>query len=408
MSRRVAHLDADAFFATCHELADPALRGKAVIVGGSGPRSIVTTASYAARKYGVGSAMPMSRARALCPHATVISPDMAMYRRISGEVWQIVRELAFAAGAVTQDDEETIAWVEQAGIDEAYIDFTLVPRADVLPTLRRIIERVRDQTGIQLSVGLAPTRLIAKIASDLDKPAGFSVISREQALARLADRSLRAVPGIGPRSAERLKEMGCETFAQLGKVSQDELIAAFGDNRGHWLAAVADLTADGQIVAVRPRKSVSSENTFDFDVEYDPDPEAAPSVQLTEEIVRLALATAADVRKRGFRGRNVAIKIRTAGWDTFTRALTLPEYTDDPQVIQAAAVRLWQQHRPSEPVRLLGVRVAAFEHVAQADDDGQPVQLKLPFPEGEFDMPTRSETMYDVDIPKASTRHFTR
>lgn len=359
--RVIAHLDADAFYATCHELQDPSLRGRPVIVGGSGPRSIVTTASYPARRFGVGSAMPMSRALRLCPGAVVIPPDRELYTATSRAVWDQVREALLAAGAVYESEEGPIAHLEQAGIDEAYAELVQIPKP--LAFLRGLIADVRERTGIQLSAGVSPSRLISKICSDLEKPAAFVVLSREQALQRLADRPLSIVPGIGPKAAETLAADGFRVLADLARADPAMLVARFGESRGGWLAQVADLSVDAPLQPVRQRKSISSEHTFEVDVAPDPAPGTPAPAPLREAIARMAREVAAAARGRGFRGRNVAIKVRTGEWRTYTRAVTLPQYTDDAELITAEALRLWEEHRPDEPVRLLGVRLGSFAHV---------------------------------------------
>lgn len=388
--RVIAHLDADAFYATCHELADPSLRGRPVVVGGSGPRSIVTTASYPARRFGVGSAMPMSRALRLCPGAVVIAPDRELYTQTSRAVWDQVARALVRAGAVFEGEEGPIAHLEQAGIDEAYAE--LVQIAKPLAFLRELIADVLQRTGIQLSAGVSPSRLISKIGSDLEKPAAFVVLSREQALERLASAPLAIVPGIGPKAVVTLSALGFTTLTDLRRADPEALRATFGDSRGSWLAQVADLSVDVPLQPVRRRKSISSEHTFPEDV--DPDPEEAGAAPLREQVAKLAADVAGGARRRGFRGRNVAVKIRTGAWRTYTRARTLETYTDDPGRIVAEALELWSEHRPDEPVRLLGVRLGGFEHIergapAAAEADAAP-QLRLPLDSGVVEGPRPS------------------
>jgi DNA polymerase-4 len=377
--RVIAHLDADAFYATCHELRDPSLKGRPVVVGGSGPRSIVTTASYPARRFGVGSAMPMSRALRLCPDAIVIEPDRELYTGTSRRVWEMVAAAMVAAGAVCDGEEGPIAHLEQAGIDEAYAELVLVEKP--LAFLRGLIADVREHTGIQLSAGISPSRLISKISSDLEKPAAFVVLSREQALERLATRPLSIVPGIGPKAAQTLSELGFRTLADLARADPGMLLETFGQSRGSWLAQVADLSVDVPLQPVRRRKSISSEHTFGQDVDPDPATDPGAAARLREQIEHMAVEVAEGARRRGFRGRNVAIKVRTGAWRTYTRATTLGEYTDDPARIAVEAVKLWEQHRPAEPIRLIGVRLGAFEHVEREGPDpahaGDPQQLRL-------------------------------
>lgn len=381
--RVITHLDADAFYATCHELTDPSLKGRPVVVGGSGPRSIVTTASYPARRFGIGSAMPMSRALRLCPTAVVIRPDRDLYTRTSRQVWELVGKALLDAGAVFDGEDGPIAHLEQAGIDEAYAE--LVALEQPLAFLRALIADVREQTGIQLSAGISPSRLISKISSDLEKPAAFVVLSREQALERLAGRPLSIVPGIGPKAAEMLREQGFQTLADLARADQEQLVRSFGESRGRWLAQVADLSVDVPLQPVRQRKSISSEHTFEEDVDPDPARGTGAPMPLLDQVTKMAAEVAEGARKRSFRGRNVAVKIRTGDWRTYTRATTLPAYTDDVARITAEALKLWEAHRPAEPIRLLGVRLGSFEHVeareramAQEGANGTgPSQLQL-------------------------------
>lgn len=379
MERRViAHLDADAFYATCHLQAPGGSRlsGKPVVVGGLGPRSIVTTASYEARRFGIHSAMPMVTARRLCPQAIVIPPDRELYSRVSQQMWDMVRAALIDAGAVVEHDGRTLAYLEQAGIDEGYADLTALTRP--LPMLRELIAAVHAQIGIQLSVGVSPSKLVSKIASDLEKPASFVVLSREMALERLAARKLEIVPGIGPKTAEDLARLGLHTLADLAAPSVEDLVARFGDSRGHWLHAVGTLTAVSAVTPVRERKSISSEHTFDFDVDVDAD--GRP--ELEQALRRLAVETAEGAQARGFRGRTVTLKVRTDDWKTFTRAQTLEDYTDSTELIVGTSMDLLAAHLPSRPVRLLGVRLSAFEHIerAEGEEDAERLwqQLRLP------------------------------
>ena len=194
----IAHLDVDAFYASVELQRRPELRGLPVIVSGSGPRAVVTTASYEARKFGVGSAMPTARARRLCPDAVLVAPDFDAYRAASRKVMDRVRA--------------QVERVEVVGLDEAYLDLDglLSPRA----AMRRLVEEIRAQTGLDCSIGIGPNRLVAKVASDAEKPRGFVVLSREQACARFGGHSPGLVPGIGPKTVARLEAMGITTLAR--------------------------------------------------------------------------------------------------------------------------------------------------------------------------------------------------
>ncbi len=229
--RVIAHLDCDAFYATVELLRRPELKGKPVIVAGSGPRSVVTTASYEARKFGVGSAMPASQARRLCPTAIVIPPDFTAYREKSREVWALVRS--------------KLERLQSMGLDEAYADLSGVEKP--LRVLRELIAEVHKQTGIQVSAGVGPNRLIAKCCSDLGKPAGFVAMGREEACIRFAPAPTRRLPGIGPKTAERLAELGYATVAQLQEADEAQLAARFGDRTARYLKARATFHDDSPV-----------------------------------------------------------------------------------------------------------------------------------------------------------------
>src|SRR5262249_19552375 len=216
-------MDCDAFYATVELLRHPELAGKPVIVAGSGPRAVVTTASYEARKFGVGSAMPASQARRLCPHAIVIAPDHTAYREKSREVWTLVRE--------------RLERVQQMSVDEAYADLT--GTAKPLRVLREGVAYVKTRTGIQLSVGVGPNRLIAKCCSDLGKPEGFVAMGREEACVRFAPAPTRRLPGIGPKTAERLSALGYATVAQLQQADEAVLAERFGTRSARYFKARA-------------------------------------------------------------------------------------------------------------------------------------------------------------------------
>ena len=354
MSRCIAHLDLDAFYASVELQRRPELRGLPVIVAGSGPRAVVTTASYEARRFGVGSAMPASRARRLCPDAVVIPPDFTAYREVSQAVMAIVRE---------QVDR-----VEVVGLDEAYVDLTglVAPRA----AMRRLVADVRAATGMSMSVGIGPNKLVAKVASDAEKPAGFVVLTREEACARFADRSPGLVPGIGPRTVERLERIGLTTLGALAAAGEEQLSARFGSRQGPWLRRRACFEDGGEVAAeARVAVSESRETTFDTDIAEPGAMEAA--------LRRLAGELCAGLQRSGRRGRTIAIKVRLSDFSTVTRARTLPAATNDTDVVGGLAVTLLREYAPPRPVRLLGVRIASF---AAGDDAREPEagQLALP------------------------------
>jgi DNA polymerase-4 len=356
-------MDCDAFYATVELLRRPELAGKPVIVSGSGPRAVVTTASYEARRFGVGSAMPTSRALRLCPQAIVIPPDFAAYREKSAAVWEIVAERLASP-------------MQNVSVDEAYADITTVEKP--LAVLRALVAEVRERTGITISVGVGPSRLVAKTASDAEKPAGFVVLSREAACERFAGAPTRLLQGIGPRTQERLEQMGITTIAHLQAAAEADLVARFGERMGRWLRARAFFHDRSPVEAERVAKSRSSETTFDVDVD---DLDA-----LRDTVRKLAADVCAGLRRKDTRGRTIGIKVRYDDWTNITRDRSIDEYTNDTARVTEVALELLEHNRPARPVRLIGVRVASFEGAvperpAPVDGVEGPVQLVLPVSE---------------------------
>jgi DNA polymerase-4 len=352
--RVIAHLDIDAFYASVELLRRPELRGLPVIVAGSGPRAVVTTASYEARRFGVDSAMPAARARALCPQAVVVAPDFEAYRRTSGEVWGLVRERTDV--------------VQQTGIDEAYLDLSAEPLPVAM--LRALVREVHDHSGMTLSVGIGPSRLVAKTASASFKPAAFVAMSREQAVAHFASHPVRILQGVGPKTAERLAALGLETIGGLQAAPAELLAQRFGERFAGELHARAHFFDESPVEPVRIAKSRSSEVTFPADV--------ADLGTLERALTAMARELGEGLRARARRARTIAIKVRLEDWTTITRARTLTAFTDSSEEIATVALALLHAYAPPRPVRLLGVRVASFEDEAQPAPPSGPVQLALP------------------------------
>jgi DNA polymerase-4 len=333
----IAHLDVDAFYASVELLRHPELRGLPVIVSRGGPRAVVTTASYEARRFGVGSAMPTARALRLCPDAVVVAPDIAAYREASRTVMDRVRA--------------QVGRVEVVGLDEAYLDLDglVAPRA----AMRRLVEELRSDTGLDCSVGIGPNRLVAKVASDAEKPRGFVCLTREQACARFGAHAPGLVPGIGPKTVARLERMGIATLTALAAAPLETLIAEFGANHGPDLKRRARFEGSATLTPLRVAVSESRETTFDADV--------ADAQRLEAILAALAGQLCEGLAAQGRRGRTVAIKVRLDDFTTITRARTIGAYTNDAATVAAVAVTLLREYAPARPVRLLGVRVAAFE-----------------------------------------------
>lgn len=336
MGRTIAHLDMDAFYVAVELLRRPDLHGKPVIVSGTGPRAVVTTASYEARKFGVGSAMPASQARRRCPDAVWLSPDFTRYREVSRQVMELVRGLGVP--------------VEPLSLDEAYLDLSELP--DPVARMSQLVQRIRDELGLDASVGIGPNKLVAKVASDADKPRGFVVLTREQAAMRFAGAPVRLIPGIGPKTAQRLRREGVETIGQLQRCTIPGLIERFGENHGRALHERAHFRSDSSVTAHREAKSRSVEATFDTDI--------GDVERMEEIIVRQAERLGTELRDRGLAGRTIGIKVRLDDFSTYTRVRSIERATDDGELIGEVAIALLRENAPDRPVRLLGVRVAGF------------------------------------------------
>jgi len=351
--RTIAHLDMDAFYVAVELLRRPELRGKPVIVAGRGPRAVVTTASYEARPLGVGSAIPVAHAKRRCPDLVHLPVDMAHYRERSREVMALVGELGVAT--------------EPVSLDETYIDLTGI--SDPVARMSALVRAIRERLRLDASVGIGPNKLVAKVASDAEKPRGFVVLTGEQAARRFAPESPRLLPGIGPKTAERLRALGVETIGALQAQPVEELVGRFGEHHGRGLHQRAHFRDDSP-VARRAAKSRSVESTFDRDVT---DPR-----RMEEILERQAERLAGELRERGLAGRTIGIKVRLDDWTTVTRVQTVDAATADPALIAATARRLLRAYAPPRPVRLLGVRVAAF--ASPAEPDGAPAGAADPAP----------------------------
>jgi DNA polymerase-4 len=327
----------DAFYASVELRRRPELKGKPVVVCGSGPRAVVTTASYEARKLaGIHSAMPAAVARRRLPNAIYLRPDFPAYREASGQVMDILRG--------------NVEVVEVVGLDEAYLDLTglFSPKA----VMRRIANEIRVETQLTCSVGISESRMLAKITSELGKPRGLVVLSREEALERFADHSPGLIPGIGPKTVSRLESMGIATLADLQRRDRGELESTFGPRSGAWLHARGNLLDSTPITPEHETKSQSTEITFDVDVNQRAELERHLG-ELSDELCR-------RLRKRELEGRTIGIKIRLDDWTNVTRSHTIDQPTNDPAVVGPIALDLLRAYDPQRPVRLLGVRLASF------------------------------------------------
>jgi DNA polymerase IV len=334
----VAHLDADAFYVSIELTRRPELRGLPVVVSGTGPRAVVTTASYEARKYGVGSAMPAARARRLCPQAVFLAPDFTTYRAVSRTMMELVRA--------------HVERVEVVGLDEAYLDLSGLHSPNA--AMRRLVAEIKRATQLGCSVGIGPNKLVAKVASDAEKPEGFVVLTREEACARFAQSPPGLIPGIGPKTVARLSEMGLETLAAVAAAPEELLVQRFGPNHGRDLRRRARFESDGQVSQARKVVSESRERTFDYDLR--------DFAQLREALAKMTASLCESLSTHGRRGRTIGIKVRLDDWTTITRARTIAEPTCEYETVAAVAQALLRENAPERPVRLLGVRVAGLVH----------------------------------------------
>ena len=339
----------DAFYVSVELRRRPELRGRPVIVAGTGPRSVVTTASYEARRFGVGSAMPAARARRLCPQGVYLAPDFSYYREASRAVMALVRA--------------AVDTVEVVGLDEAYLD--LSDLSDPARAMRRLAGEIERTTGLGCSIGIGPSKLVAKVASDADKPRGFVVLSREQACQRFGPSPCGLVPGIGPKTVERLRALSIDTLAALAAAPPDRLSARFGARLAAELQRRARFEDESPVTEERKVVSESREVTFDEDIR---DPERLEAI-LAELVERLCAGLLAQSR----RGRTIGIKVRLDDFSTHTRARTLAEAVASADRVGPVALELLRRFGAPRPVRLLGVRVAGLELGDRADDE----QLQL-------------------------------
>ncbi|MEU7030867.1 DNA polymerase IV [Streptomyces sp. NPDC015232] len=345
----ILHLDMDAFFAAAEQASKPSLRGKPVVVGGLGPRGVVATASYEARRFGVHSAMPMGQARRLAPNAAYLVPRFAFYRAISGQVMELLGRLS--------------PLVEPLSLDEAFVDLEAGGLAGDSAGARAVGERLRRDilatTGLTGSVGLAGSKMLAKIASEEAKPDGLVLIEPGTERELLGPRSVRIIPGVGPATGEHLRRAGITTVAEVVEAGEDELVRLLGRSHGAGLYRMALGHDDRPVVAERDAKSVSVEDTFDVDLH--------DRLRIRLEVERLAERCVARLRGSGHSGRTIVLKVRRYDFSTLTRSETLRGPTDDPVVVREAAGRLLDLVDTTGGVRLLGVGVSGLADYTQED-----------------------------------------
>lgn len=336
--RAILHVDMDAFFASVEQRDNPDLRGKPVLVGGSGPRGVVAAASYEARVFGCHSAQPTAVAKRLCPNAIVVSGRHSDYKAISRHVFDILERFSPA--------------IQPVSIDEAYLDVTgstrlFGPPVEIAQQIRRL---VKEETGLTCSVGVAPNKFLAKLASDMDKPDGLTVIDPERIQQTLDPLSVTKLAGVGPSAERALARLGVRTIRDLRSIPLETLRARMGEHGQH-LHNLARGIDDRPVRMDREAKSISHEHTFGTDLE-NPD-------EVRAIIARQAQDVAMRLRKHQRFAKTVSIKVRYGNFETITRARTLDTQTDETRAIHNAARALFDTWaRSFQPVRLIGVGVS--------------------------------------------------
>ncbi len=378
--RRIAHLDMDAFYASVELLRYPELRGQAVVIGGravpspgvSGNgqrqftrlrdytgRGVVTTSTYEARKLGVFSAMGVMKAAQLAPDAILLPADFDAYRHYS----RLFKE---AVAAISPQ-------IENRGIDEIFIDLS-THAEESQPLAQRLKQAVNTATGLSCSIGIAPNKLLAKIASDLDKPNGITVLTMSDMAQRIWPLPAKTINGIGPKAAAKLTALDIHTVEDLVRAEPDLLQTHFGRSYASWLYNVCRGIDERPVTTSSEPKSFSRETTFERDLHARQDREA-----LSEIFTGLCVRVANDLQRKGYVGRTIGIKLRYADFQTVTRDVTLPVSTADATAIRRAAGECLRRVPLEQRLRLLGVRVGALSS-RKAQQDALLPQQGLLFP----------------------------
>jgi DNA polymerase-4 len=340
----IAHVDCDAFYASVEKRDRPELAEEPVIVGHPGGRGVVTTACYVARRYGVRSAMPMFQALERCPEAVVIAPDMAKYKEVS----EAIRAIFHAATDL----------VEPVSLDEAYLDLTQCDAGPAAAALAAIARRTEREVGLTVSIGLSCNKFLAKLASELEKPRGFSVIGKQEAKSFLQPLSIRKINGVGAATARRMEEQGIKVIGDLQTRSEAELVARFG-RFGRRLASFAQGEDDRKVTPFRPTKSISAETTFRYDT-------GTPS-ELYDIARRLCDRVAAQLARKGLAGSTLVLKLKTSDFTPLTRNKRLPHPTQRADVIFRHAITLIEREADGRRFRLLGIGMSGLGSSTEAD-----------------------------------------
>ncbi len=317
------------------------MAGKPVVIGGMGDpsrRGVVSTANYEARKYGIHSAMPLRTAHKLCPHAVFLPVDYESYVAASRKFKSVLRIVT--------------PLMEDIGIDEAFLDISEVPEENQEIVLR-IKEGIRERTGLSCSIGIAPNKLLAKIASDMQKPDGLTILSMGDIESRIWTLPIRKLYGVGPKTETALKSQGIETIGHLASMSVEDLLGRFGKSYGHYLYEASRGIDDSPLVTHWEPKSMSRERTFQTDL--------ADWQAIARVLAELSREVAGDMKVHRYRAQTITIKIRFSDFETITRSLTIGEITDSEEVIRKAAFACLKRIELNKKVRLIGVRASRLE-----------------------------------------------
>ena len=342
--RRILHIDMDAFFAAVEEKRDPGLKGRPVVIGGMGDpsrRGVVSTANYEARKYGIHSAMPLRTAYKLCPKAVFLPVDYEAYEAASRLFKSVLLDIT--------------SMMENAGIDEAYLDITDEPDSNEA-IVAKIRTGIYERTGLTCSIGIAPNKLLAKIASDMQKPSGLTVLAEDDIGGKLWPMPIRKLYGIGPKTEEHLKAMQIETIGQLAALPVEVLVRYVGFSYGHYLHEAARGIDESPLITHWEPKSFSRETTFQRDV-GDWQTIARTIAELTRDVV-------SDLTRRGYGSRTVSLKIRYANFRTVTRACSAPEaLRKEDEIRRMIFSCLKRVELAGRKIRLVGVRLGNLEKI---------------------------------------------
>jgi DNA polymerase-4 len=341
--RRILHIDMDAFFAAVEQKRNPSLIGKPVVIGGRGDpskRGVASTASYEARKFGIHSAMPLRTAYKLCPHAIFLPVDYKEYSRVSEKIKKILGEFSNV--------------MEDLGIDEAFLDISQSDKTSAEIT-GKIKKKIKEETDLTCSIGIAPNKLLAKIASDMQKPDGLTILTEDDIETRIWPLSVRKIWGVGPKNEAYLKDMGVETIGHLAALSLDNLLENFGESYGKHLYQASRGIDDSPLITHWEPKSTSRETTFQTDRDN--------WQFIAKTLVDLIKETSDEIRERGYKIRTVTVKVRFSDFKTLTRAKTLPEPIGDMEEIKKAAFECLGRIDLKRKVRLIGIRLSGHERL---------------------------------------------